>query len=59
MSQLKPIATPFRDTGSLTAVGPGSNFSGYVQDHNAARSRLPGPIAWNRNVIITLEDEST
>jgi outer membrane protein OmpA-like peptidoglycan-associated protein len=44
---------------ALTAVGVGSEFLGYVQDHDAAGNLLPGPAAANRKVIITLEDGST
>ncbi|MGY1680679.1 OmpA family protein [Geodermatophilus sp. SYSU D01176] len=41
---------------SLTAVGLGSEFPGYAQDHDAAGNLLPGPAAANRQVIITLDD---
>ncbi len=44
---------------SLTAVGVGSEFPGYVPDHDAAGNLLPGPAAENRTVVITLEDGST
>jgi outer membrane protein OmpA-like peptidoglycan-associated protein len=37
---------------NLTAVGLGSEFPGYVQDHDAAGTLLPGPAAQNRKVIV-------
>ncbi|MGY1690322.1 OmpA family protein [Geodermatophilus sp. SYSU D01105] len=39
--------------GGLTADGVGSEFPGYVQDHDAEGNLLPGPAAQNRKVIIT------
>ena len=37
---------------ALTAVGLGSEFPGYVQDHDAAGTLLPGPAGENRKVIV-------
>jgi outer membrane protein OmpA-like peptidoglycan-associated protein len=37
---------------SLTAVGLGSEFPGYVEDHDAAGNLLPGPAAANRKVVV-------
>ncbi|MGY1703497.1 OmpA family protein [Geodermatophilus sp. SYSU D00697] len=39
--------------GNLTPDGVGSEFPGYVQDHDAEGNLLPGPAAQNRKVIIT------
>jgi outer membrane protein OmpA-like peptidoglycan-associated protein len=38
---------------SMTAVGLGSHFSGYVPDHNPDGSLNPGAAAQNRKVIVT------
>jgi outer membrane protein OmpA-like peptidoglycan-associated protein len=39
----------------LTAVGLGSDFPGYVQDHDADGNLLPAEAALNRKVMVTLE----
>jgi outer membrane protein OmpA-like peptidoglycan-associated protein len=36
----------------LTVVGRGSDFPGYVQDHDAAGTLIPGAAAANRKVEI-------
>jgi outer membrane protein OmpA-like peptidoglycan-associated protein len=43
----------------LTVIGLGSNFPGYVQDHDAAGNLLPAEAAQNRKVVIDPEDVST
>ena len=49
LEELVELGVP---TESLTAVGLGSEFPGYVQDHDAAGNLLPGPAAANRKVVI-------
>jgi outer membrane protein OmpA-like peptidoglycan-associated protein len=39
---------------SLVVIGLGSDFPGYVQDHDAAGNLLPGPAAANRKVEIRM-----
>ncbi len=40
--------------GSMTAVGLGSQFPGYVEDHDAAGALVPAAAAANRKVVIDL-----
>ena len=56
---LEELVTLGVPASALTAIGLGSEFPGYVQDHDAAGNLLPGPAAENRKVIVTLEDGAT
>ncbi|SDM18024.1 Outer membrane protein OmpA [Geodermatophilus siccatus] len=56
LSELVDLGVP---ASALRAVGLGSEFPGYVPDHDAAGNLLPGPAAQNRKVIITLENGDT
>jgi outer membrane protein OmpA-like peptidoglycan-associated protein len=43
----------------LSAVGVGSDFPGFVPDHDVAGNLLPAEAALNRKVIVTLEGAAT
>jgi len=49
MQELVALGVP---DDSLTAVGLGSEFPGYLEDHDAGGNLLPGPAAANRKVIV-------
>jgi len=45
--------------GTMTVIGLGSDFPGYVDDHDSQGGLLPGPAALNRKVIIELTGTGT
>ena len=49
LEELVDLGVP---ASALTAVGLGSEFPGYVPDHDAAGTLLPGPAAANRKVVV-------